>query len=183
MESTTLWVALALALFWVVGAYNRLVRLRGQVLLAFQPLDARMAQFIVLLQEQSPLVFDPLRTQPVLVGSGLWAGLQAACIQFDVALRVVRKQVLDAESVAVLQSAYATLQVWWDRLVTESHECHEHPETLPASWQMAWMDNRRLVGDTVEVFNQAVQAHNAAIGQFPALVLARAFGFRAAGCL
>ena len=179
-ESTTLWVALALVLFWTVGAYNRLVRLRGQVLLAFQPLDARMAQFIVLLQEQSPLVVDPLRTQPVLLGSGLWAGLQAACTQFDVALRVVRRQVLDAESVAALQSAYATLQVWWERLVTE---CREQPELLPASWQMAWMDNRRLAGDTIEVFNQAVQVHNAAIGQFPALLLARVFGFRAAACL
>ena len=126
------------------------------------------------------MVFDPLRTQPVLVGSGLWAGLQAACTQFDVSLRVVRKQVLDAESVAALQSAYTTLQVWWDRLVTE---CHGRPEMLPASWQMAWMDNRRLVGDTLEVFNLAVQVHNAAIAQFRALVLARVFGFRAAGCL
>lgn len=179
--STTLWVVLALALFWAVGAYNRLVRLRGQVLLAFQPLDARMAQFIVLLQEQSPMAFDPLRTHPALAGSGLWAGLQAACTQFDVSLRVVRKQVLDAESVAALQSAYTTLQVWWDRLVTEGHE--QRPETLPASWQIAWMDNRRLVGDTLEAFNQAVQVHNVAIAQFPALLLARVFGFRSAGSL
>ena len=98
----------------------------------------------------------------------------------DVALRVVRKQVLDAESVAALQSAYATLQVWWDRLVSEG--C-DQPEVLPASWQLAWMDNRRLTGDAVDVFNQAVQAHNQAIAQFPAVVLARTFGFRAAGCL
>lgn len=180
IDLTTLWVGLAVLLFWSVGAYNRLVRLRGQILLAFQPLDARMAQFITLLQEQSPLVFDPMRTQPLLADSRLWAGLQAACTQFDVALRVVRKQVLDAESVAALQSAHTTLQVWWDRLVSE---CRDHPELLPASWQMAWMDNRRLAGDAVEAFNQAVTAHNAAVSQFPALVLARTFGFRAAGCL
>ena len=179
-ESTALWVALALLLFWSVGAYNRLVRLRGQILLAYQPLDARMSQFIILLQEQSPLVFDPTRAQALRASASLWAGLQAACTQFDVALRVVRKQVLDAESVAALQSAHITLQVWWDRLVSK---CHDQPEALPASWQMAWIDNRRLTADAVAAFNQAVQAHNAAISQFPALILARTFGFRAAGCL
>lgn len=174
------WWILALVLFWSVGAYNRLVRLRGQALLAFQPLEARLAQFIVLLQEQSPLAFDPLRTQPLLASSSLWAGLQAACTQFDVALRIARKQVLDREAMAALQTAHATLHVWWDRLMDAGRE---HPEVLPASWQLAWIDNQRHAADATEVFNQAVQAHNTAIAQFPALVLARLFGFRAAGCL
>lgn len=175
-----LWWVLALTLFWSVGAYNRLVRLRGQALLAFQPVDARLAQFIILLQEQSPLAYDPLRTQPLLAMSSMWTGLQSACTQFDVALRVVRKQVLDAEAMEALQTAYATLHVWWDRLVDEGRT---HPEVLPASWQMAWIDNRRQLGDAVEVFNQAVHAHNAAIAQFPALLLAQVFRFRPAGCL
>lgn len=179
-DSMLPWWLLALLLFWAVGAYNRLVRLRGQVLVAFQPVDARLGQFIVLLQEQSPLAFDPMRTQPLLLTSSLWAGLQAACTQLDVALRVVRRQVHDAESMAALQTAQETLLVWWDRLV---HECRDHPDLLPESWQLAWMDNRRQAGDAAETFNHAVMAHNAAIRQFPAQVLARVFGFRPAGCL
>ena len=118
--------------------------------------------------------------QPLLASSSLWAGLQAAGTQFDVALRVVRRRVLDAESMAALHTAHATLQVWWDRLI---NECREHPEVLPASWQTSWIDNRRLARDAVDAFNQLVQAHNAAVMQFPALVLARIFGFRPAGCL
>jgi len=179
-DSLLPWWALALALFWAVGAYNRLIRLRGQALVAFQQVDARLSQFITLLHEKSPVVFDPLRTQPLPLSSGLWTGLQAACNQFDVSLRVSRRQVLDAESIAALQTAQATLQDWWDRLVDD---WQGHPDLLPASWQMAWMDNRRQARDAVEAFNQAVLAHNAAIAQFPAVVLARAFSFRAAGCL
>ena len=174
------WGVLALLLFWAVGAYNRLVRLRAQVLLAFQAVDVRLGQFIVLLQEQSPLVFDSMRTQPQVPSSSLWAGLQAAGTQFDVALRVVRRQVLDAESMAALQTAQQTLHVWWERLVL-AHQ--EHPDLLPASWQKAWAENRRQVDAAAETFNHAVMAHNAAIGQFPALVLARLFSFRLAACL
>ena len=174
------WWALALLLFWAVGAYNRLVRLRGAALTAFQPVDARLSQFITLLQEQSPLAFDPQRTQPLVVPSALWAGLQGASTQFDVALRVVRRQTLDPEAMDALRTAQDTLQVWWDRLV---QECKDQPDHAPASWQMAWMDNRRQTAEAAETFNQAVLAHNAAIGQFPALLLARLFSFRAAGCL
>lgn len=174
------WGLLALVLFWAVGAYNRLVRLRGQALAAFQPVDARLSQFITLLQEQSPLPFDPSRTQPLWLSSTLWAGLQGASTQFDVALRVVRRQVLDPEAVAALRTAQDTLQVWWERLV---QECRDHPDQTPESWQMAWMDNRRQVVEVSEAFNQAVLAHNEALAQFPALVLARLFSFRPAGCL
>lgn len=174
------WGVLALVLFWAVGAYNRLVRLRGQALAAFQPADMRLSQFITLLQEQSPLAFDPDRTQPLRLSSALWAGLQGASTQFDVALRVVRRQPLDPEAVAALRTAQDTLQVWWDRLVLE---CRDHSDQAPESWQMAWMDNRRQLAEASETFNQAVQAHNEAIAQFPALVLARVFSFRPAGCL
>jgi LemA protein len=179
-DSLVPWGLLALVIFWSVGAYNRLVRLRAQVLQAFQAVDTRLAQFIVLLQEHSPLAFDPLRTQPLLAASGLWIGLQSACSQFDVALRVVRRQVLDAEAMEALQSAGGTLHVWWDRLVDEARD---HAEMLPASWQLAWIDNRRQVGEATEAFNHAVMAHNMAITQFPALLLARVFRFRPAGCL
>lgn len=174
------WGILALVIFWAVGAYNRLVRLRGLALAAFQPVDARLSQFITLLQEQSPLAFDPARTQPLRLSSTLWAGLQGASTQFDVALRVVRRQALDPEAVAALRTARDTLQVWWERLV---QECSDQPDQAPASWQMAWLDNRRQAAEASEAFNQAVQAHNEAIAQFPALVLARLFSFRPAGCL
>ena len=179
-DSLLPWWLLALVLFWAVGAYNRLVRLRGLAMAAFQPVDARLSQFITLLQEHSPLTFDPTRTQPLLLSSTLWAGLQGASTQFDVALRVVRRQVLDPEAVAALRTAHDTLQVWWDRLI---QECSDHPDHIPASWQMAWMDNRRQTTEAAEAFNQAVQTHNEAISQFPALVLARLFSFRAAGRL
>lgn len=179
-DSLFLWLALALVLFWSVGAYNRLIRLRAQALLAFQALDVRLTHFIGLLPQLPPMPTDPSQTQPILASLPLWAGLQSASNQFDVALRIARKQVFDAEAIGALQTAHSTLQDWWARLLDE---WGEHPDHFLASLKSGWAENLRQTGDAVAAFNQAVHDHNAAITQFPAMVLARVFGFRPAGCL
>ncbi|MEO7129245.1 MAG: LemA family protein, partial [Rhodoferax sp.] len=50
------------------------------------------------------------------------------------------------------------------------------PVTAQDQWAQAVL-HARAAGDT---FNLAVTRYNAAIGQFPTLLLARAFGFKAA---
>ena len=43
-DSLAGWVVVAVLLFWFVGAYNRLVRLRAAVLQAYATLDAALAR-------------------------------------------------------------------------------------------------------------------------------------------
>ena len=106
--------------------------------------------------------------------------LLAASSQFDASLRVARKQALDANGIAALQTALAVLQAAWQRVVEKSLD-HQH--LLPSTYQSQWAENNQLVSHASAGFNRAVLAYNAAIAQFPALLMARLFAFRPAGCL
>ena len=46
------WVVAAALLFWIVGAYNRLVRLRAAIVRQFAPVDEQFRQRQALLQQQ-----------------------------------------------------------------------------------------------------------------------------------
>ncbi len=184
MDSALLWLALAVALFWSVGAYNRLVRLRSLAIAAFQVLDARLGNYIVLVDTHitASATINTLAQQPFhpATSTPVWAGLLGARTQFEASLRVVRRRALDAGAMAALQTAHGTLQAAWARVLAHDRD---QAELLPASCGAQWDDNSRLVSHAMAEFNRAVLDHNAAITQFPALLLARIFGFRPAGCL
>ncbi|KAB2899823.1 MAG: LemA family protein, partial [Burkholderiaceae bacterium] len=53
-SSPIFWATAALLLFWTVGAYNRLVRLRSCVIQAFGGLDAHLVRLMAMLGECAP---------------------------------------------------------------------------------------------------------------------------------
>ncbi len=181
-ESAIPWIALAVVLFWSVGAYNRLMRLRTQVIAAFGALDIRLSHYIVLVDDNAKAASGLALAGPVVFQAGegcsaALAGLQGASTQFDASLRVARRQPLDSGAIAALQTAHATLQETWTRL---QGECREHLHATPPSFPSPWNENALLATHAMAGFNRAVVAHNAAIAQFPALVLAHLFSFRPA---
>lgn len=170
------WLVAAALLAWSLGAYNRLVRLRAHVISSFAAVDQRMVQALDLLSEavaahENPAV--PVADDPDTLDGGVpaRAGLQAAAAQFDVALRVARRQPLDASAVAALQAAYMTANVVWDRYRAPA------PEPDMVAMQRAWEDNAQVMREGHGSFNTAVKRYNAAIAQFPASMLAHVFGF------
>lgn len=179
------WLMAALLLVWSLGAYNRLVRLRAQVINSFAAVDQRMVQALALLAEAvaahdtsaALAAHDPDNTEVPDGPLRARAGLQAAAVQFEVALRVARKQALDASAVAALQAAYATAHGVWAR-----HRLPA-PELDAGVMQRAWEDNTQMVREAQAGYNTAVQVHNAAIAQFPASLLAYFFGFGPAASL
>jgi LemA protein len=172
------WLLPAVLLFWALGAYNRLVRLRAQVIAAFLAVDNRLSQALTLVTERIALVAGSGATDAgassEIVADG-WSvdSLRGAAIQLEVALRVVRRYPLDAPSVAALRTARATMQTLWERKTDPAS-----PDLAPN--QRAWEDHQQVAGETVNVFNQCVNDYNQAIAQFPAAVLAYFFGFRPA---
>lgn len=172
----TFWLVAAALMVWSLGAYNRLVRLRAQVVSSFAAVDQRMAQALDLLSEavaahENPAV--PVSDDPDTLDGAVIAraGLQAAAAQFDVALRVARRQPLDASAVAALQASYMTARVAWDRYRAPA------PKPDMAAMRRAWEDNAQVIRERQGGFNTAVKRYNAAIAQFPASVLAQVFGF------
>ena len=57
------------------------------------------------------------------------------------------------------------------------------PDEALSANQRAWEDNQQASNEALESFNQSVAIYNRAIAQFPAVVLAYFFGFRAAESL
>jgi len=172
-QALWLWLVLALLVFWAVGAYNRLMRLRAQVLISFQPVDRYYCRMVALVDETMPDLATEASVQQHTV-------LRGAGLQFDSSLRVARRDVLDPAALAALRTAHTTLQFCWTRLL---ETCQQPGVPLDPPWLEDWVDNRRQAADSVAQFNQTVQAHNAGVGQFPALLLARVFGFRPVGHL
>ena len=93
---------------------------------------------------------------------------------------MARQRALDAAALAALFAALRTLQVWWARLAAEAAL---HPGVLPEACRAGWEENQRLTAHACKAFSATVLAHNAAVGQFPASLLARVFGFRDMGSL
>ncbi|AVS75953.1 LemA family protein, partial [Paracidovorax cattleyae] len=87
----TTWIFLAVLLFWAVGAYNRLVRLRSAAIQAFGGLDVHFVRITGMLGEYEAAQSPALPAQSE-VRTALWA----ATTQFGACLAVARARPLDA---------------------------------------------------------------------------------------
>ncbi len=169
-------------LFWALGAYNRLTRLRSTVVQAFGAVDAHLVRLMALLGE-----FDAVQgrnhsshhpEQSVLLEPAKMAALRGAATQMGASLAVARSQPLQRDTLAALTAARSVLDATWRTVVTEA----DGPgvQEMLAPWCQRWEEHRVQIDLAVQVINNAAQQHDAAIHQFPARVLAWIFGFKAA---
>lgn len=179
------WVGAAVLLFWGVGAYNRLVRLRAEIITAFAALDAQWQRQLALVDATLPDWARPSQlTQPGELMDDitlLWAALRGAAAQLAVALAAMRPRPLQAEAAAALGAAQDVLNTAWQRVQQDANDLagSSLPDTVAAQWQ-------QHAGETAKAqaqFNEAVARYNAAVVQFPAVLLAWLFGLRRAGAL
>lgn len=167
------WSVVALLVFWAVGAYNRLVRLRAEVNTSFAGLQDQLRQQAELVLSVLPATpQDPEAAEPLFL-----AQIHSASDQLMACLDGSRSRPLDHERVGAIASAAGALTQSWER--AEREDMHDLagsqlPDTL--------IENRaRLVRQTEAAaaqFDAAVARYNAAIAQFPALVLASLFSFK-----
>lgn len=162
-----LWLLPALSVFWAVGAYNRLVRLRAAALVAFAALDARWQQQIGLIEAtlagREPLspAAEAVRTAAQEL-SRQWDGLRA---------RPPGLAGLDA------------LARSRDRVVWHWHMLGHAAEGNSGAMQQHWQQGISECEMLSRQFNAAVESYNFALAQFPALLIARVFGFHPAEAL
>jgi len=194
-ESLFSWLAVVLGLFWFVGAHNRLVRLRSAALQAFGGLDAALQRQLEYIQARHAGDAGPDATAP-----GPQASLLAAVAQFATVLAATRQRPLDPVAVSALSTALHVMLAGWQRLypddVTVFHAdgtlargdtqagalypaaTPAKPATLPLPEPLGWPEPSAAAEMARGQFNQAVAAYNAAIGQFPAVLVAWAFRLR-----
>jgi LemA protein len=179
MESSLLaWVVAGVLVFWSVGAYNRLVRLRSDANTAFGALETELARQVKLVHDcipqdeaQAPSQFEG--------GSMFWAGLQGAAAQLAATLASAKSKPLDPDRIAALGAAQEVLASAWER--AERDDAHDLAGSrLPDNLNVERAQMVRMAQAATEQFNQAVTRYNEAIAQFPAALLAWLFGFQPA---
>jgi hypothetical protein len=183
-DSMVGWIVIAVLLFWFVGAYNRLVRLRAAVLQAYATLDAALRKQLDFVQAS---ITAALPEKDASSHSSAVAPLQAATTQLATLLGATRLHPLDPGAMAALATALQVLVTAWQRQHPDAVTVFEADGTLsrpapllPAGAgaasatlePMAWPEPSAAAEIARSQFNLAVGQYNAAIVQFPALLVA-----------
>ncbi|HVE54529.1 MAG TPA: LemA family protein [Ramlibacter sp.] len=172
------WILAAVTVFWAVGAYNRLVRLRSEAKAAFGVLESELQKQVQLVQACVPPEEDQQASQ-FSGGSAFWGGLQGAGAQLAASLAAAKAKPLDPERIAALGAAQEVLGIAWER--TERDDAHDLAgPRLPENTSGERVQLVRMAQAATEQFNLAVTRYNEGIGQFPAILLAWLFGFEPA---
>ena len=169
------WLLLLLIVFWAVGAYHRLARLRSLFLQTFARLDAHLVQLLAWLGEY------------LAVSAGTHTALPAAVEQCTQALARARARPLHAASAVALRDALQALAAAW---MAEMHP-PDQARSLPASaapadiapWLQRWEQYQVHNVQAQQDLRLAAVQYNAAIAQFPAQLLASLLGFKSAPTL
>lgn len=172
MSNTVLpWIFCAVILFWGVGAYNRLVRLRAQAIAAFAPLQSQYGHYVLLVQGH----FEASNHEDGLTAR---AGLFNAVLQFDTSLKAAGARPLDNLVMGALETAHEVLHGSWIRVCGEPQDLAGDP--LPEVLQKQWQDISLQADRDRDEFKHRVQDYNQGIEQFPANLLAWLFRFKPA---
>ena len=168
-----LWVAAAALLFWAVGAYNRLVRMRGEIVRQFAAVDAQFRERQALLLQ----LLDAL-SQALPHAAERLDALRAACQQAEAACSRARTRPGTVGAITSLRLADDIVAEARARLPVQSAP---GVDMAPLNAQLATSDV--TLAFARRQFNEAVADYNHAVRQFPTVLLVRLFGFRVAGVL
>ncbi len=169
--------ALALLMFWVVGAYNRLVGLRNEITAAWQrlaealqPRDAAVEPLVALLR--APMAAEQGALDAFL-GAAAQARQGAAALGARPLDTTLARQWVAAE--AALARAATRL------LALLEHQPELRADAGVAPLLAAWTESQPRLAYARQRFNEAAEAHDAAIALFPTTLIARAFRLAAVG--
>ena len=164
---------LAMAIFWAVGAYNRLIRLKNVIGNSFGQIDVQLKRRYDLI----PNLVDAAQKYLQHEREPLEA-VTAARSQARAASDAVRSRPTHAPAVTALSVAEQALNGSLTRLfaVAEAYpELKADAAIRALSEELSSTENQ--VRFARQTYNDAVLDYNSAQGQFPALLIARLFGF------
>lgn len=170
---------IAVLLFWAVGAYNRLVRLRNAIGNAFAQIDVQLKRRYDLI----PNLVETAKKYVTHERETLEAVI-AARNQARTAADHVRAKPTDAGAIGALAMAEQALGGTLGRLmaVVENYPELKADETLrELSEELTSTENK--VAFARQAFNDSALDYNNAAQQFPTSVVAGVFGFKEAGML
>jgi LemA protein len=170
----------AVMVFWMVGAYNRLVALRNAIGAAWGQVDEQLQRRHGLLQS----LLEALR-MPLAEEAEALEAMQGALLQVQAAAEALRARPVAASPAAVLLTAEEVLGGALARLLAllEHHPAlrDDMPEVAQPLQALRELEPRLAFAR--QLFNEAAVGYNEAARQFPTRLLTRMYGFGTAGHL
>ena len=169
--------AFAVLGFWMLGAHNRLVRLRQAIAAAFVLVDAQFRERHAQLTELVELTAAGLSDTPEAVQA-----LEAARMQTRIAADQAALRPTSRGRLASLVLAEQVLRTALSRLVTLAKAragLSSDPRLREVLKRLSTTQHR--VSAARDTFNTAVRDYNLGVRQFPTRLISGLFGFRAAG--
>lgn len=180
--SIYLWLTIAVLVFWCVGVYNRLMRLRARGFAAFGSLEKHLRTFHTLLQNYALTTHDGGATFAQSDSlPGAWAVLLEKLQALELAGKSARLAPLQPQALATMgQALDAVLQEW--QLISNGPADlagSPVPESMRLQWEGA--SNRTLAARAA--LNEILLRYNASLQEFPARLMVGILGFKQAGTL
>ena len=172
-QSLVLIAVCAVLLFWAVGAYNRLIRLKNIIANAFGQIDVQLKRRYDLIPNLVEAAKKYLQHERETLEA-----VMAARNQARTASDSARQRPTNASAVGALAVAEQALDGALGRLfaVAEAYPELKADQTISAlSEELTSTENK--VGFARQAYNDSVLDYNNAQAQFPALLVARLFGF------
>jgi LemA protein len=163
--------------FWMLGAHNRLVRLRRVIADAFAQLDTQFRLRHDLLAELIQAAAVELVETPEAI-----AAVEAARLQARTAADRAAPQSASADRLAKLGLAEQALRTSLSRLITlvkTRPALRNDPKLRELLKNLSTIQTRLAAAR--HTFNTAVIDYNRSVQQFPTRLVAAMLGFRAAG--
>jgi len=172
---------LAVVLFWIVGAYNRLVRLRAAILSAWDQIVAALVKRSEAMAAVADAVREPLAAESVTLQA--LADADAKLRNAADGVRQARARIADVSlwvsAEAGLASPASRLRALIELQPNLVHELAAGARLKQAL--AAWAEAEPRIQFTRQGFNDATDRYNKAIHQWPTRLIASVFGFRSAG--
>ena len=168
------WIGLAaLLVFWAVGAYNRLVRLKNTIANAFSQVDVHLKRRYELI----PLLVDAVEKYLCHDQAAL-ESVTLARNDARHASDAVRSRPSSAKAVTRLSATETALNGALGRLRVLAESYPElKTDAIIEGLAKALTSTDNKMAFARQTYNDAVRDYNLAQGEFPAVVLARLFGF------
>jgi LemA protein len=181
--SLLLWTVLAVLLFWGVGLYNRLMRMRARGFSAFGSVEKHLREYADLAQGQLQRFQSGQDGFPDVPGDvpPEWRSVLCAIEALDDALKAARANPLAIEPLAGLKQAMAVLLHVWASL--QAVPADLAGPVLPHDIQAQWDAIAHRVETSRNGYNQIVVKYNEALVQFPARLVIGLMGFKPGGIL
>ena len=169
----------ALLVFWMVGAYNRLVALRNAIGQAWAKVDEA--------QRQRAAAGEPLLgalREPLAAEQGALDALTAALAEAAKAAAAMGGRPVAQDHAGAWLAAESTLAPLASRVFALfEHDVALRGQADIAAPAAAWREAQTKIGFARQLFNEAAVAYNEAVTLFPTRLLAPMFRFGLAGRL